>query len=120
MFKKKSEKIHKALQSKVYSYLVKNEDVYCDARVGNQSYFVTENRVIVLFSASHKCRGVNCKSYNYSEMLDVQYLDTTTKRIPFDTINVKLNGGMFNTNVHFTLPQDVARTLYGFIINYKN
>lgn len=53
-------------------------------------------------------------------MLDVQYLDTTTKRIPFDTINVKLNGGMFNTNVHFTLPQDVARTLYGFIINYKN
>lgn len=118
MFKKKNDKIHDALSIKVQDYLFGDEELRCNARVGTFSYFITDERMLVLSATNHKLKGVNCQSYYFNEMLDVQYLDMS-KKLSLDTLIIRIQGNSMGSKLTLTLPHDVAKETYQRIMQAK-
>ncbi|CEQ04073.1 Uncharacterised protein [[Clostridium] sordellii] len=113
---KKEIEIHNLLQEKVKDYLLDDEAVYQEGRLMKTSYFATNKRIITIFAASNKLRGVQVNSYYYSNMVGVKYNEGLSKKLNYDIITIDLKGTIEKLTIQ--LPAEVTREMYKTISEY--
>lgn len=113
---KKEIEIHNLLQEKVKDYLLDDEVVYQEGRLMKTSYFATNKRIITMFAASNKLRGVKVNSYYYSNMAGVKYNEGLNKKLNYDIITIDLKGTIEKLTIQ--LPAEVTKEMYKTISEY--
>lgn len=115
---KKEIEIHNLLQDKVKEYLLADEMVYQEGRLMKISYFATNKRIISIFAASNKLRGIQVNSYYYNNMAGVKYNESFSKKLNYDTMTIDLKGTIEKVTIQ--LPAEVTREMYKIISEYMS
>lgn len=113
---KKEIEIHRALQDKVKEYLLDNETIITEGRLGKYSYFATDKRIISMFALNSKLRGVQNESYYYSNMAGIKYSEGVMKKLKYDIITIDLKGTIKKLTIQ--LPSEVTKEMYKIISGY--
>lgn len=113
---KKSLEIHIALQDKVKEYLLDGETVVTEGRLGYNSYFATNKRIITIQALNKKNRGIQVDSHYYSNMSGIKYSEGIMKKLNYDIITIDLKGTI--QKVMIQLPSEVTKEMYKIISNY--
>ncbi|MEG0181648.1 MAG: PH domain-containing protein [Peptostreptococcaceae bacterium] len=114
--KKDSLEIHRGLQVKVKEYLLAEETIITDGRLGFDSYFITDRRIISIQAMNKKLKGVQVGSIYYSNVESVTYSEGTMKKLNYDIITINLKGSIKKELIQ--LPREVTKEIYNIINGY--
>lgn len=114
--KKDALEIHFALQNKVKEYLLEDESVITEGRLGFNSYFVTDKRVIVIEALNKKLRGIQIASHYYNNIESVKYSEGVFKKLDYDIVTLNFKGSL--KSVAIQLPREVTKEMYNIVNKY--
>lgn len=114
--KKDALEIHLLLQEKVKEYLLEGETVITDGRLGFNSYFVTEKRIIIIEAINKKLKGIQVSSHYYSNIESVKYSEGIMKKLEYDIVKIDFKGSLKTLSIQ--LPREVTKEMYNIINNY--
>ena len=104
------------MREKVKEYLLEDETVITEGRLGFNSYFVTDKRVIAIEAINKKLKGIQVTSHYYSNVESVKYREGVFKKLKYDIVTLNFKGSL--KAVAIQLPKEVTKEIYNIINNY--